>query len=71
MHTHAQVTTYHIFLLSSVINKFALSFIAAAAGSEIFFPELRGVIWPIICQLFFIFVMNFAVLVPGPSFTRF
>lgn len=59
------VTTYHIFLLSSVINKFALSFIAAAAGSEIFFPELRGVIWPIICQLFFIFVMNFAVLVPG------
>eukprot|EP00941_MAST-03F_sp_MAST-3F-sp1_P006332 g6332.t1 len=58
------VKAYDIYLLSDVINQFALSFIASAAGSEIFFPDMRGLWRPIMMQLFFIMFFTYCIFVP-------
>ena len=42
------ITRYHIHLLGKFINSVALSFISFAAGEEIFFPELKAVMRPIL-----------------------
>ncbi len=45
------VTRYHVWLLGQTINDVALSFISFAAGEEIFFPELRGILRTILRQM--------------------
>ena len=45
------VTRYHVWLLGQLINDIALSFISFAAGAEIFFPELRGMLSNIIGKM--------------------
>ncbi|CAE8586527.1 unnamed protein product [Polarella glacialis] len=42
------IQPYHVWMLGPGVNNLALSFIAFAAGNEIFFPELRGLLHSII-----------------------
>jgi len=45
------VCPYHIFLIGKLINRLSLSFIAGAAGAEIFLPELISLIGPMLLQV--------------------
>jgi len=62
------ISDYDIYLLSQYINEFALAFIAANAGCEIYFPELRGLVRPILMQIFFMTVTTFAIVSAGTYF---
>jgi hypothetical protein len=59
------VTKYHVWLLGQIINDVALSFIAFAAGEEIFFPELRDVLSTILRQMKFITVATMFLVCTG------
>jgi len=59
------ITSFHIFLIGRVINQLSLAFIAGAAGSEIFFPELRSLIVPMCLQVFLVVVMTLFIVTTG------
>ena len=59
------VTRYHVWLLGQIINDVALSFIAFAAGEEIFFPELRDVLGTIVRQMKFITITTMSLVCVG------
>mmetsp|Transcript_8086 Transcript_8086/g.20129 ORF Transcript_8086/g.20129 Transcript_8086/m.20129 type:complete len:683 (-) Transcript_8086:85-2133(-) len=54
------ISHLYIFLIGDVINRFSLSFIAGAAGAEIFLPELRELLAPMGLQVVAISVMTVA-----------
>jgi len=59
------ITAYDVHLLSDYINEFALAFIASSAGCEIYFPELRGLVRPILLQIAFMTITTFLVVGVG------
>ena len=52
------VTRYHVWLLGQFINDVALSFISFAAGEEIFFPELKAIMKPMLRHMFSITIFT-------------
>ena len=60
------VTDYHVYLIGGTINNLALSFIAFAAGEEIYLPALQDLLRSIRMQLFGISVCT--VLMTGSAF---
>ena len=61
------VTSFHVYLLGRAINDFVLSFISFAAGEEIYFPALDGLLRPIFVQIAMITVSTM-LLVSGGLF---
>eukprot|EP00930_Biecheleria_cincta_P034984 TRINITY_DN24105_c0_g2_i1.p1 TRINITY_DN24105_c0_g2~~TRINITY_DN24105_c0_g2_i1.p1 ORF type:complete len:679 (-),score=105.73 TRINITY_DN24105_c0_g2_i1:84-2069(-) len=59
------VSHFHIHLIGGIINRLSLSFIAGAAGSEIFLPELRDLLAPMGLQVILISLSTLLVCTVG------
>lgn len=59
------VNRYCIFLMGTIINRISLAFIAGAAGAEIFLPELRDLIGPMLIQVAVITVFTMFICTVG------
>eukprot|EP00927_Polykrikos_kofoidii_P024563 TRINITY_DN22308_c0_g1_i1.p1 TRINITY_DN22308_c0_g1~~TRINITY_DN22308_c0_g1_i1.p1 ORF type:complete len:706 (-),score=99.86 TRINITY_DN22308_c0_g1_i1:26-2143(-) len=62
------VTHTHISLIGEIVNKFAVAFIAGAAGAEIFLPDLRSFIVPMFVQVIFLALGAMVVVTVGIMF---
>lgn len=59
------VTLLHIHILGKWINHLSLAFIAGAAGLEIFFPDLRELIRPMLLQVLLVTVSTLTICTVG------
>lgn len=59
------ISHFHIHLIGGIINRLSLSFIACAAGSEIFLPELRDLLAPMGLQVLLISLSTMLVCTVG------
>jgi len=55
------VSRFYIYLLENAINRISLGFISLAAGSEIYFPHLQELIWPISTMVTGVSISNFLI----------